>query len=150
MVGRRDAKEWAKAHLRGLYASPAAPFTPDFDLDEVGLVENVERVIATGASGVGFGFLDAWGLTIAQRRHAMQLIADAAAGRAMCTFYTADHSVAETIELSLHAKRVGARRDHPVVPYEWASSQDLMHDYVEYVAGEVDLPIVMFNTPTRV
>lgn len=147
MVGRHEAKDWAQAHLKGLFCSPPVPFTREYALDEVGVAENVERVIAAGASGVGFGFLDAWGLTIAQRKHAMDLIAEATGDRAMCTFYTADHSVAETIELSLHARAIGAEAIILWVPYEWASSQDVMHDYVEYVAGKVDLPIVAFNTP---
>jgi len=64
----------------------------------------------------------------------------------MCAFYTADHSVAETIDLSLYAKAIGAEAIILWVPYEWASSQDLMHDYIEYVAGKVDMPIVAFNT----
>jgi 4-hydroxy-tetrahydrodipicolinate synthase len=147
MVGRHDAKDWAKEHLKGPFSSPSAPFTSDFALDEPGVVRNVERVIAAGASGVGFGFLDAWGLTIAQRKRVMDLIAEATGDRAMCTFYTADHSVADTIDLSLHARAIGAEAIILWVPYEWASSQDLMHDYVEYVAGKVDMAVVAFNTP---
>ncbi len=147
MVDRGEAKEWAKAHLRGLFASPPAPFTAELELDEAGVVSNVERVIAAGASGVGFGFLDAWGLTIAQRKHVMDLIADATGDRAMCVFYTADHSVAETIELSRHAEAIGAEAIILWVPYEWASSQELLHDYIEHVAGKIDLPIIAFNTP---
>lgn len=147
MVGRREAKEWARAHLKGLFTSPPAPFTPELTLDEAGVSHNVERVLAAGASGVGFGFLDAWGLTIAQRKHVMDLIADATGDRAMCAFYTSDHSVAETIELSLHARAIGAEAIIVWVPYEWASSQDLMHDYIDHVAGKVDMPIVAFNTP---
>ncbi len=147
MVGRSEAKEWANEHLTGLFASPSAPFTQDLALDETGLVSNVERVVATGATGVGFGFLDAWGLTIAQRKHAMNLIADATGDRALSIFYTADHSVAETVDLSLHARAIGADAIILWVPYEWASSQDLMHDYVEYVAAKVDMPIIAFNTP---
>ena len=116
-------------------------------LDDIGVVTNVERVLAAGGNGVGFGFLDAWGLTIAQRKHVMELIADATGDRAMCAFYTADHSVAETIELSLHARAIGAEAIILWVPYEWASSQNLMHDYFEHVAEKVDMPIVAFNTP---
>jgi len=147
MVGRREAKEWAQAHLKGLFTSPPAPFTSEFALDEAGVVHNVERAIAAGANGIGFGFLDAWGLTIVERKHVMDLIAEATGDRAMCAFYTSDHSVAETIELSLHAEAIGAEAVIVWVPYEWASSQDLMHDYIEYVAGRVDMAIVAFNTP---
>ena len=147
MIGRGDAKDWAKAELRGLFSSPSAPFPSDFRLDEAGLVSNVERVLAAGGNGVGFGFLDAWGLTIAQRKRAMELITHTTGDRAMCAFYTADHSVAETIDLSLHARAVGAQAIILWVPYEWASSQELMHDYIEYVARQVDMPIVAFNTP---
>ena len=74
-------------------------------------------------------------------------IANATGDRAMCIFYTADHSVAETIALSHHAKEIGAEAIILWVPYEWATSQDLMHDYVEYVAGKVDIAIIAFNTP---
>lgn len=147
MVGRREAKEWAKENLKGLFASPAAPFTDSFTLDETGVAKNVERVIAAGASGVGFGFLDAWGLTINQRKHIMELVTQTTAERALCVFYTSDHSVAETIELSLHAKVTGAEAIILWVPYEWASTQDLMHDYIEYIAERVDMPIIAFNTP---
>ncbi|MFO4633099.1 MAG: dihydrodipicolinate synthase family protein [Actinomycetota bacterium] len=147
MVGRLEAKEWAKEHLKGLFSSPSAPFTQDFTLDDAGVIINVERVISAGASGVGFGFLEAWGLTIAQRKHVMDLITKATGDRAMCIFYTADHSVAETIALSRHAKAIGAEAIILWVPYEWATSQDLMHDYIEYVAGKVDMAIIAFNTP---
>lgn len=147
MVGRHEAKDWAKEHLKGLFSSPSAPYTPDFELDTAGIVRNAERVVANGASGVGAGFLDAFGLTIVQRKHMMDLVAETTGDRAMCTFYTADHSVAETIDLSLHAKAIGAEAVILWVPYEWASSQDLMHDYIEYVAEKVDIPIIAFNTP---
>ncbi len=147
MVGRSEAKEWAKEHLKGLFSSPPAPFTSDFSLDEAGVIGNVERVLSTGASGVGFGFLDAWGLTIAQRKRAMDLITETTNHRALCVFYTSDHSVADTIDLSLHARSIGADAIILWVPYEWATSQDLMHDYVEYVAARVDMPVIAFNTP---
>jgi len=147
MVGRSEAKEWAKEHLKGLFSSPPAPFTSDFSLDEAGVIGNVERVLSTGASGVGFGFLDAWGLTIAQRKRVMDLITETTNHRALCVFYTSDHSVADTIDLSLHARSIGADAIILWVPYEWATSQDLMHDYVEYVAARVDMPVIAFNTP---
>ena len=147
MVGRREAKEWAKENLKGMFSSPPAPFTSDFSLDEAGVVLNVERLLSTGASGVGFGFLDAWVLTIAQRKNVMDLIIETTNHRALCAFYTSDHSVADTIDLSLHAQGIGADAIILWVPYEWATSQESMHDYVEYVAGRVDMPIIAFNTP---
>lgn len=147
MVSRRDAKEWGKTHLKGVFSSPSAPFTSDFALDTAGIVKNVERVVANGASGVGSGFLDAFGLTIVQRKQMMDLVVETTGNRAICTFYTSDHSVAETIDLSLHAKAIGAEAVILWVPYEWASSQELMHDYIEYVAENVDMPIIVFNTP---
>ena len=147
MVGRSEAKEWAKEHLKGLFSSPPAPCASDFSLDEAGVTGNVEWVLSTGASGVGFGFLDAWGLTIAQRKHVMDLITETTNHRALCVFYTSDHSIADTINLSLHARSIGADAIILWVPYEWATSQDLMHDYVEYVAGRVDMPVIAFNTP---
>ena len=147
MVGRNEAKEWAKEHLKGLFASPPAPFNDDFLLDEMGLAVNTERVIDVGGAGIGFGFLDAWGLTIEERKHVMELVAQSAQGRAMTLFYTSDHSVAETVALSQHAKGLEADAIILWVPYEWATSQNAMYDFVEYVSGKVDMPIIVFNTP---
>jgi hypothetical protein len=92
MVGSHEAKDWALAHLKGIFTSPSAPLTEDFKLDENGLISNAQRAIDCGARGVGFGFLDAWGFTIAQRKHAMKLIAETVRGQGLCTFYTTDHS----------------------------------------------------------
>jgi 4-hydroxy-tetrahydrodipicolinate synthase len=147
MVGRHEAKEWALAHLKGIFTSPSAPLTDDFKLDESGLISNAQRAIDCGAHGVGFGFLDAWGFTIAQRKHAMKLIAETVRGQGLCTFYTTDHSIAETLALSTYAKEIGADAIFLYVPYEWASSQDMMYDYVAHVAKTVDIPIIVFNTP---
>ena len=33
MAVRREAKEWAKENLTGLFSSQSAPFTPEFALD---------------------------------------------------------------------------------------------------------------------
>ncbi|MDC0868178.1 dihydrodipicolinate synthase family protein [Paracoccaceae bacterium] len=147
MVGSHEAKDWALAHLKGIFTSPSAPLTEDFKLDENGLISNAQRAIDCGARGVGFGFLDAWGFTIAQRKHAMKLIAETVRGQGLCTFYTTDHSIAETLALSTYAKEIGADAIFLYVPYEWASSQDMMYDYVAYVAKAVNIPIIVFNTP---
>tara|TARA_A100001037_G_C15081835_1_gene604682 strand:- start:1115 stop:1300 length:186 start_codon:yes stop_codon:yes gene_type:complete len=56
MVGRNEAKEWAKEHLKGLFASPPAPFNDEFLLDEMGVAVNTERMIDVGGAGIGFGF----------------------------------------------------------------------------------------------
>ena len=44
MVSRHEAKEWAEAHLKGLFSSPSAPFTANFALDQAGIVCNFNRV----------------------------------------------------------------------------------------------------------
>ena len=75
------------------------------------LISNAQRAIDCGARGVGFGFLDAWGFTIAQRKHAMKLIAETVRGQGLCTFYTTDHSIAETLALSTYAKEIGGGCD---------------------------------------
>ena len=54
MPGKHEAKEWARAHVKGLFTSPTIPFTDDLKLDATALngTNQMElRVFANEAHG---------------------------------------------------------------------------------------------------
>ena len=146
MIHKKEAKEWAREKLKGLFTSPMIPFTQDFKLDEAGIRTNVERMLEVKASGLGFGFSEPWVLSMDERKRAMEVAIDAARKRVVAYAHTTDHSVEETINLTKHAQAVGADAVMIWIPYEWAKSQDMICEYYEYVASKVDIAIFAYNT----
>ncbi len=146
MANKKEAKDWARENLRGIWTSPMIPFKKDFSLDEEGIRLNVDRMIAVKSNGLGFGFSEPWVCSLAERKRAMEVAFEAANGRVHTYLHTTDHSVPETIALSQHAKDIGADAVMIWPPYEWAKSQDMIFDYYEYVASKVDIAIFAYNT----
>jgi 4-hydroxy-tetrahydrodipicolinate synthase len=146
MVGRRDAKDWARQHMKGLWTSPMIPFSADFKLDEAGVRNNVDYMIGAKADGIGMGFSEPWVMTLAERKRLMEVSIDAVGKRVPAYLHSSDHSVEETINLTQHARDVGADAVMIWTPYEWAKSQSMIIDYFTYVASKVDIAIFAYNT----
>jgi 4-hydroxy-tetrahydrodipicolinate synthase len=146
MVNRKDAKDWAREHLTGIWTTPMIPFRPDHSLDEEGIGANVDRIIALKADGIGFGFSEPWVLSLEERKRAMEVSVGAIGGRVHAYLHSTDHSVVETINLTRHAAAVGAEAVMIWPPYEWAKTQDMIVQFYEYVASQVDIAIFAYNT----
>jgi 4-hydroxy-tetrahydrodipicolinate synthase len=146
MIRKREAKEWAREHMKGLWTTPTIPFTGDFKLDEAGIRHNVDRMIQAKCDGIGFGFSEPWVCSIEERKRAMEVSVDAIRGRAHSYVHTTDHSVPETIALTRHAEAIGAEAVMIWAPYEWAKSQEMVVDFFEYIASQVDIAIFAYNT----
>ena len=146
MIHKRDAKDWAREHMKGLWTSPMFAFTPDLKIDEAGMRLNVERMLQVKAGGLGFGFSEPWVCTLEERKRAMEISIDAIGGRVPAYCHTTDHSVQETINLTKHAEAIGADAVMIWAPYEWAKSQEMVCEFYEYVASKVDIAIFLYNT----
>jgi 4-hydroxy-tetrahydrodipicolinate synthase len=146
MIHKREAKEWARENMKGLWTTPTIPFTADYKLDEAGIRHNVERMIQAKVDGIGFGFSEPWVCSIEERKRAMEVSIDAIRGRVHGYLHATDHSVPETINLMKHAEAVGAEAVMVWTPYEWAKSQDMAVDFFEYISSKVDIAIFAYNT----
>lgn len=62
---------------------------------------------------------------------------------------TGGNSTAEAIELTQHAKKVGADATLQVVPYYNKPTQEGLYRHFRKVAESVDLPMIMYNVPGR-
>ena len=72
-----------------------------------------------------------------------------AAGRVPIMAGTGANSTREAIELSRFAKEVGADCSLSVVPYYNKPSQEGIYQHFKTISEAVDLPIVLYNVPSR-
>ncbi|MEI6723737.1 MAG: dihydrodipicolinate synthase family protein, partial [Betaproteobacteria bacterium] len=146
MIHKKDAKDWARENMKGLWTSPMYSFTEDLKINEAGMRLNVERMLQVKAGGLGFGFSEPWVCTHEERKRAMEISIDATRRRVPAYCHTTDHSVEETINLTKHAEAIGADAVMIWPPYEWAKSQEMICEFYEYVASKVDIAIFLYNT----
>ena len=146
---KSEAKEAARAQFRGLWAAITTPFTPDLQLDEAGLRNNMRRltrdlkiegVFCTGVMG------EFWSLTKEERKRVVEIVVDEAKrGKCKVIAHTAHHSAHETVELTRHAQDDGADFVILMNQYYPPASEQTMYEWFKFVADRVDIGLWMFD-----
>jgi 4-hydroxy-tetrahydrodipicolinate synthase len=136
--------------LRGVFTALVTPFR-DGALDEVAFVNLVERQIAGGVHGlVPVGTTgESATLSHDEHRRVIELCVKTTAGRVPVVAGTGSNSTAESIELTRHAKQVGADAVLAVAGYYNRPSQEGLYRHFEALSAAADIPIVLYNVPTR-
>lgn len=62
---------------------------------------------------------------------------------------TGSNSTAEAIELTIHAKKIGADGSLQVIPYYNKPTQEGLYEHFKAIAEETEMPIVLYNIPGR-
>jgi len=136
--------------LRGAMTAMVTPFR-DGQVDEARLVENVNFAIERGIDGlVPTGTTgESPTLSHAEQRQVVEKVVEAAAGRTRVIAGTGSNATSEALELTEHARQVGADAALMVNPYYNKPTQEGMYRHFMTVAEQVDLPIVLYNIPGR-
>ena len=123
----------------------------DGNVDEAALERLVERQIAAGIRGiVAVGTTgEGGGLTIEEHKRVTSLCVRVAAGRIKVIAGAGSPYTKEAIDLTRHAKTVGADGALIVTPYYIRPSQAGMAAHFEAIADAVQLPILLYNVPGR-
>jgi 4-hydroxy-tetrahydrodipicolinate synthase len=123
----------------------------DGAVDEPALVRLVEWQIGQGTpclSPVGTTG-EAPTLTHDEHERVIAVVVEAAAGRAKVMAGTGSNSTAEAIRLTRFAARAGADGALLVAPYYNRPNQEGMYRHFAAVAESVDIPLVLYNIPSR-
>jgi 4-hydroxy-tetrahydrodipicolinate synthase len=88
-------------------------------------------------------------LTQAEHRRAVEICVDAAAGRVPVIAGCGSNDTAHAIELTRMAKAAGADAALHVPPYYNRPNQDGVYGHLAAIAEAVDLPIILYNVPSR-
>lgn len=105
--------------------------------------EGTDAIVAVGTTGES--------ATVDPEEHVeiIRVAVEAARGRVKVIAGSGANSTREAIELTAHARRVGADASLQVVPYYNRPTQEGMYRHFRAVAEAVDLPIVLYNVPSR-
>jgi 4-hydroxy-tetrahydrodipicolinate synthase len=151
MKYRKDeAKEYARAHLRGIWAATLTPFTPDLKLDEAGWRRNLRhwyRELGIAGLFVNGKQGEFYAMSLEERKRTAELAVAEGGGGVMVS--CSDQSLDTVIALARHAQDIGA--DYIVVHtpllYFGAHTPDTLYAYYRAISEKVDIGIALWNQP---
>ena len=136
--------------FRGAFVAIVTPFK-DGGVDEQGLVDLVEFHIANGTHGIVPCGTTGESATMSHDEHhrVVELTVKTVKGRVPVLAGSGSNSTSEAIDLTRYAKAAGADGVLMVSPYYNKPSQEGLYQHYKAVAEAVDIPIVLYNVPSR-
>ena len=136
--------------FRGAFVAIVTPFI-DGRLDEQGLQDLIEFQIGNGTHGIVPCGTTGESATMSHAEHhrVVELTVKTVAGRVPVLAGTGSNSTSESIELTRAAKEAGADGALMITPYYNKPSQEGLYQHFKAVAEAVDIPIILYNVPSR-
>ena len=136
--------------LKGAFTAMITPFR-DGQVDFDRLAANVQFQLENGIDGlVPVGTTgESPTLNHDEHRVVIERVVEYAAGRGPVIAGTGSNSTSEALQLTEHAKKVGADAVLMVNPYYNKPTQEGLYRHFRTIADEVDIPIVLYNIPGR-
>jgi 4-hydroxy-tetrahydrodipicolinate synthase len=143
-------EEESMSIFRGAFVAIVTPFI-DGQLDEQGLVDLIEFHIANGTHGIVPCGTTGESATMSHEEHhrVVELTVKTVNGRVPVVAGSGSNSTAEAIDLTRYAKEAGADGVLMVSPYYNKPSQEGLYQHYKAVAEAVDIPIILYNVPSR-
>ena len=140
----RDSVDWS-----GPMPATITVFGRDGRIDPRGMAENVERLLAAGATGILFGGCtgEFWALTEAERAELFAIGAKVVNGRATVIAGTGAVTVDEALRLTDAAREAGCDGALILPPYFIRLDEDEIFEHFRAIDAQASLPIVLYNIP---
>ena len=154
MKYRRDeAKAFARANMKGIWAAALQPFEEDLSIDEAGMRSNIRHWVEDlGIDGLFIAGKQGeyFSMSVEERKRVFELAVDAVQGTGAGTIMScSDQNMGTAIELARHAQAVGA--DYIVVHAPVLSfvtdRDDLLFEYFRTISEAVDIGIALWSHP---
>lgn len=100
-------------------------------------------IVAVGTTG------ESPTVNVEEHNELVRVAVEQARGRVPVIAGTGANSTREAIELTQHARDVGAQATLQVVPYYNKPTQEGMYQHFKAVAEEAGLPVILYNVPSR-
>jgi 4-hydroxy-tetrahydrodipicolinate synthase len=150
---RRDAKDYAREHLRGIWAAALTPFRPDdLALDGSGFARNLRHW--TGALGIDGVFVSGkqgefFAMSVAERKRSFEIAVEATAGRAGTIMSCSDQNMDVVIDLARHAQDIGADFIvvHAPLLHFLHDRDETLFEYYRTISERIDIGIAMWSHP---
>jgi len=113
------------------------------DLIEFQIANGTDGIVPCGTSG------ESATLTYAEHNRVIEFTVEAAKHRVPVIAGTGSNSTDEAITLTKHAKQAGADGALLICPYYNKPTQEGLYRHYKAIAEAVDLPLVVYNIPSR-
>jgi 4-hydroxy-tetrahydrodipicolinate synthase len=150
---RSEAKDYARAHLRGIWAAALTPFRPgDLALDEAGFARNLRHW--TGALGIDGVFVSGkqgefFAMSVPERKRSFEIAVETLAGRAGTIMSCSDQNMDVVIDLARHAQAIGADFIvvHAPLLHFLHDRDDTLFEYYRAISEQVEIGIALWSHP---
>lgn len=112
-------------------------------LVEFQIKNGIDALVPCGTTG------ESATLSYKEHHQVIEMVVDFAKKRKPVIAGTGSNSTKEAIELTRHAQRVGADAALLITPYYNRPTQEGLYLHFKEVAKAVDLPLIVYNVPTR-
>lgn len=149
---KRDAKDYARQNMKGIWAAALQPFTPDLKIDEAGFRRNLRHWIDD--LGIAGFFIagkqgEFFSMSLDERKRVFEIAVEEAAETSATILSCSDQNMDTVIELAQHAEAIGA--DYIVVHapiLHFVTDQDeTVYEYYRHIAERVNIGIAMWSHP---
>jgi 4-hydroxy-tetrahydrodipicolinate synthase len=137
--------------LEGSIVPLITPFK-DGEIDDDAFEGLIRRQIDAGSHGISVGGTSSepGGMTVEERKHLIEQAMKVAGGEVPVLAGTGSVILDEALEMTRHAREVGAQAALVITPYYVKPNQQGLYDFFGRIAAEVpDLPIYVYNIPGR-
>lgn len=137
--------------FKGAGVAIVTPFTQDDKVNFEELGKMIDFQIAGGTDAIIICGTTGESSTLTHEEHdaCIKFAVEHTAGRVPVIAGTGSNSTAEAIRLSTHAQNNGADALLLVTPYYNKATQKGMIQHYTAIANSVDLPIILYNVPSR-
>ena len=136
--------------FKGVFVAIVTPFK-NGKVDEKALRALIDYQISGGVDGIVPCGTTGESATLSHEEHdqVIRISVDACKGKVFVLAGTGSNSTHEAIELSRHAEEAGADGFLQITPYYNKPSQEGLYQHFLAIAGNTDLPIILYNVPSR-
>jgi len=136
--------------FKGVFVAIVTPFK-NGEIDEKALRGLIDFQIEGGVDGIVPCGTTGESATLNHEEHdqVIRIAVDACKGKASVLAGTGSNSTQEAIQLSRNAKNAGADGLLQITPYYNKPNQEGLYHHFSSIADAVDLPIVLYNVPSR-
>ena len=149
---RKDAKDYAQEHFRGIFAANLTPFQADGAPDKDGLRRNLRHwVDDLEIAGLFINGKQAefFSMSIAERKQQFDIVVDEVGDRCRTVLSCSDENLDTVLELGRHAQDIGA--DWIIVhapPLYFHDNVDtVLNEYYRYISEQLDIGIAIWHQP---
>jgi 4-hydroxy-tetrahydrodipicolinate synthase len=151
---KRDAKEWARESISGMFGAAPVSYRADGQIDEDGFRSNLRYwrdVLGIRGQWVAGFQSEQLGISTAQRKRLYEITQAESTPDHIAICAVMDDVIQDALELAVFADQMGADCIGLSAPRIFtgmlggAPSDDTIFNYFDYICARVDIPVILLN-----